>query len=202
MERTIPREHGARLAVSMLKQTLQEWWEDGASRLAAALSYYTTFAIAPVLILVIAITGVVFGEEAAELHFDDLHRLARAVGETVHLADGDVAGLAGHELETFVAQGHSSDSHGDHPVLGTPAMPLQADLLAGMHPNALDLAAFACGDGFVPAPGPLESLEAVWRARLHAADSREGFRRELRQRYGSGTAALARHNRRMTGDLR
>ena len=49
----------------LLKQTFDEWSEDKASRLAAALAYYTIFSIAPLLVIVIAIAGLVFGEEAA-----------------------------------------------------------------------------------------------------------------------------------------
>jgi membrane protein len=49
----------------LFQETFQEWSEDKASRLAAALAYYTIFSIAPLLIIVIAIAGAVFGEEAA-----------------------------------------------------------------------------------------------------------------------------------------
>lgn len=49
----------------LLKETFEEWNEDKASRLAAALAYYTIFSLAPLLIIVIAIAGSVFGEEAA-----------------------------------------------------------------------------------------------------------------------------------------
>lgn len=49
----------------LLKQTFDEWNEDKASRLAAALAYYTIFSIAPLLVIIIAIAGLVFGEEAA-----------------------------------------------------------------------------------------------------------------------------------------
>ena len=34
---------------NLLKDTLREWREDGATRLAAALAYYTTFSLAPLL---------------------------------------------------------------------------------------------------------------------------------------------------------
>lgn len=43
----------------------KSWSEDKASRLAAALSYYTIFSIAPLLVLAIAVAGLVFGREAA-----------------------------------------------------------------------------------------------------------------------------------------
>jgi membrane protein len=51
---------------TLLKNAAQEWSEDKASRLAAALSYYTIFSLAPLLVIVIAIAGLVFGEEAAQ----------------------------------------------------------------------------------------------------------------------------------------
>lgn len=50
----------------LLKETFREWREDGASRLAAALAYYTTFSLAPLLILIIAIAGLIGGREAAQ----------------------------------------------------------------------------------------------------------------------------------------
>ena len=49
----------------LLQETFSEWNKDKASRLAAALAYYTVFSLAPLLIIVIAIAGSVFGEEAA-----------------------------------------------------------------------------------------------------------------------------------------
>lgn len=45
----------------LIKETFQDWSEDKAARLAAALSYYTVFSLAPLLVLVIAITGMIIG---------------------------------------------------------------------------------------------------------------------------------------------
>lgn len=52
--------------ISLLKQTFTEWQEDKAPTLAAALAYYTVFSLAPLLIIVIAIVGLVFGTDAAQ----------------------------------------------------------------------------------------------------------------------------------------
>lgn len=52
--------------LDLLKQTFREWRDDGANRLAAALAYYTTFSLAPLLVLIIAIAGLVGGREAAQ----------------------------------------------------------------------------------------------------------------------------------------
>ena len=49
----------------LLKATIKAWRADKAPRLAAALSYYTLFSMAPVLVIAIAMVGLVFGEEAA-----------------------------------------------------------------------------------------------------------------------------------------
>ena len=51
--------------LNLIKDTFREWREDGANRLAAALAYYTTFSLAPLLVLVIAIAGLAGGREAA-----------------------------------------------------------------------------------------------------------------------------------------
>jgi membrane protein len=49
---------------TLLKLTYQDWQEDNASRLSAALAYYTIFSLAPMLVLVIAITGLIWETEA------------------------------------------------------------------------------------------------------------------------------------------
>ncbi|MEH2010508.1 YihY/virulence factor BrkB family protein [Nostoc sp.] len=69
----------------LLQETFKEWSEDKASRLAAALAYYTIFSIAPLLIIVIAIAGVVFGEDAAR-------------GQIV----GQIQGLVGKDGAQFI----------------------------------------------------------------------------------------------------
>lgn len=55
-----------KVIIELLKETFHEWQEDKASRLAAALAYYTAFSIAPLLVIAIAIAAIVFGEEAAQ----------------------------------------------------------------------------------------------------------------------------------------
>src|SRR5919106_4223609 len=49
-----------------VKQTVTQWFEDDPFQLAAALSYYTLFSLAPLLIIVIAVAGFAFGREAAQ----------------------------------------------------------------------------------------------------------------------------------------
>jgi len=69
----------------MLKRTAENWIDAKAPRLAAALAYYTIFSAAPLLIIVVGIAGLVFGQDAAE-------------GRIVHEIDG----LVGREGATFI----------------------------------------------------------------------------------------------------
>src|SRR5690242_14599507 len=48
-----------------LKTACYYWFEDSASQMGAALAYYSLFSLAPVLIIAIAVTGLVYGEAAA-----------------------------------------------------------------------------------------------------------------------------------------
>ena len=52
--------------MGLVLKTITEWREDQAARLAAALAYYMTFSLAPLLVVVIAIAGQVGGREAAQ----------------------------------------------------------------------------------------------------------------------------------------
>jgi membrane protein len=47
-------------AFSLLKQTFQEWLQDKAPQLGAALAYYTVFSLAPLVLVLLAIIGVIF----------------------------------------------------------------------------------------------------------------------------------------------
>src|SRR5438093_6799926 len=61
----------------LLSATFNEWMEDKAPRLGAALAYYTAFSIAPLLILLVASAGLV------------------VKGDTTLQAEGQIAAIAG-----------------------------------------------------------------------------------------------------------
>jgi membrane protein len=50
----------------LFKEAFKGWNEDNASRMAAALAYYTVFSLAPLLVICIALAGLIFGQEAAQ----------------------------------------------------------------------------------------------------------------------------------------
>lgn len=81
----------------LLKKTWAGWTEDKAPRLAAALAYYSIFSMAPLLIIVIAVAGLVFGEEAAR-------------GEIVTQVSGTIGPQAARTLEEMVQ--HAGEHEG------------------------------------------------------------------------------------------
>jgi membrane protein len=54
-----------KMAWSLARETMISWSDDYASSMGAALAYYTMFSIAPLLLIVISVAGLFFGEQAA-----------------------------------------------------------------------------------------------------------------------------------------
>ena len=49
----------------LLKQTFQEWLQDKAPQLGAALAYYTVFSLAPLILVLLAVVGIIFRNDPA-----------------------------------------------------------------------------------------------------------------------------------------
>jgi membrane protein len=89
----------------LLKKSAQAWNDDYAQSMGAALAFYTIFSLAPLLIIVIAVGGLFFGEEAArgEIVFqlsglmgDDSARTVQALlASASHPSSSVLAGLFG-----------------------------------------------------------------------------------------------------------
>ncbi|HUE99541.1 MAG TPA: YihY/virulence factor BrkB family protein [Anaerolineales bacterium] len=68
---------------NLLKLTYQGWKEDKASRLSAALAYYTIFSLAPLLVIIIAITGIFWQREVVQSQvMNQVEALVGAEGRT------------------------------------------------------------------------------------------------------------------------
>ncbi len=70
------RPHGL---LSLLKQTVVDFFDDNAPRHGAAIAYYTLFALAPVLLIVIAVAGFVVGEDVVRSEL--LAQIAALIGK-------------------------------------------------------------------------------------------------------------------------
>ena len=49
---------------TLVKTAVSSWVDDYAPSMGAALSYYTVFSLAPLLLIVISVAGLVFGDDA------------------------------------------------------------------------------------------------------------------------------------------
>jgi membrane protein len=66
IDRSAPPRLTPRVVWSLLAETVYEWSEDRAPRLGAALAFYTVFALAPGLIVIIALAALLLGQQAAQ----------------------------------------------------------------------------------------------------------------------------------------
>lgn len=64
--------------MKLLRQAFAKWMKDNALRMGAALSFYTVFSLAPLLIIVIAVSGIVFGQSVAQEQI--LNQIAQLIG--------------------------------------------------------------------------------------------------------------------------
>jgi len=131
----------------MTRQTFTEWSNDKGGRLGAALSYYTVFSLAPLLLLVISIAGLAFGREAAE---------GRMFGTLAGLVGADTSRL----IQAAVTKAHESRSGG---ILGTIAG--IAILLAGATGVVIELQG-AINTVWKVEPKPHRGIWGVVRTRL------------------------------------
>ena len=87
----------------LFKEAASGWVDDGAMRLSSSLAYYAIFSLAPLLVIVVSIAGLVFGEEAAR------GQLAQQIATLAGAGAGDA----------IQAAVHSSASHQTTGVLAT-----------------------------------------------------------------------------------
>ncbi len=77
-----------RHVLPILKDAASDWVDDGAMRLSSSLAYYAIFSLAPLLVIVISIAGLVFGEDAArgQLSQQIAHLAGKNAGEAIQAA--------------------------------------------------------------------------------------------------------------------
>lgn len=89
---------GLRKLLRLAVEAVKAWFDDYAPSMGAAISYYTVFSLAPLLVIVIAVAGGVFGREAVQ-------------GEITGQISGMVGAQGAQMIEGLVAQ-HSDTGRG------------------------------------------------------------------------------------------
>jgi membrane protein len=101
------KRQGWRVGWTLVRAALSSWIDDYAPSMGAALSYYTVFSLAPLLLIVVSVAGLVFGEEAVrgelfaqlqQLMGDDaakaVQSLLASVSQPTHGVIGTAVGVA------------------------------------------------------------------------------------------------------------
>ncbi len=133
-------------AFRLLKETFDEWSEDKAPRLAAALAYYTAFSIAPLLVIIIAVAGLAFGQEAAR-------------GQIVSQVQGAIGQESAQVLEEIIANAYQPDVGIFATIIGIVTLVLGAAGFFGQLQDALNTI-------WEVAPKPGQSILAMIRQRF------------------------------------
>jgi membrane protein len=109
----------------MLKAAVADWREDRATRLSAALAYYSVFSLAPLIVIAISIAGVFFGEEAAR-----------------GAIEGQIAGAIGRDaaagVEEMIEGARQSDAAGVMAIVGVVLLLVAASGVFGQLQDALN----------------------------------------------------------------
>jgi membrane protein len=90
-----------RALFNLCKEAVLSWQADYAPSMGAALAYYTVFSIAPLLLIVIAVAGLVFGEAAA--HGAIFEQLSGLMGEQGAMAVQGLLNSVNKPAEGIVA---------------------------------------------------------------------------------------------------
>jgi len=90
--------------LSLSREAIDAWLDDRAASLGAALAYYTLFSLAPLLLIVVSVAGLVFGAEAARGEIFD--QISGLMGPTsaaaIELLLASVNWPAGNVLGTLI----------------------------------------------------------------------------------------------------
>jgi len=114
-----------RVLWSVARDTVSEWVKHNASSLGAALSFYTLFSIAPILVIAMAVAGAIFGPPVAESHV--LEQMRSLLGE---------AGAAA--MQSLLSSAHQSGQKGFAAAVGVVTLLIGATSVFGELQNTLD----------------------------------------------------------------
>jgi len=114
-----------RVLWSVARDTVSEWVKHNASSLGAALSFYTLFSIAPILVIAMAVAGAIFGPPVAESHV--LEQMRSLLGE---------AGAAA--MQSLLSSAHQSGQKGFAAAVGVVTLLVGATSVFGELQNTLD----------------------------------------------------------------
>jgi membrane protein len=112
--------------IELIRETAVGFSRDHGSMLAASLAYYTIFAIAPLLVIAVAVAGFIFGDAAAE-------------GQIVDAIQGTVGREAAVVIEQLIASTSQSSAGLVATIISTALLFFGASGLFGQLQRALNI---------------------------------------------------------------
>jgi len=112
-------------AWSLARETVSSWSDDYAASMGAALAYYTMFSLAPLLLIVISLAGLFFGEQAAR-------------GEILDQLEGLMGVEGAHAVQALLASVNEPKAGILATLFGVGALVVGATTVIGELQNALD----------------------------------------------------------------
>jgi len=117
-------------SVRLLKTTFRHWLEDKAPQLGAALAYYTVFSLAPMVLVLLAVFGLIYGNSEVARR-EILHQLYSFLDRSSAKAVEDIAASAGKPTASYRMRSTPSGASNQSPAGVSPA---------------------SCARGFYPSP--------------------------------------------------
>src|SRR5690349_16543237 len=87
----------------MVRTTVDRFTDDDCTTMAAAIAYYTTFSMAPLLLMVISIVGIVFGRDAVQHYVQT--QIQGLIGEGAAAQVGAMVQNAGEHASKGIISG-------------------------------------------------------------------------------------------------
>jgi membrane protein len=114
-----------KIAFKICKETVNEFFEDKCMRLGAALAFYSIFSIAPILLIIISVVGLIYGPEAVK-------------GELDKQIEGAVGSESARVIQSMLASTAKKENSCLAVAIGTATLLLGASGVFGQLKDALN----------------------------------------------------------------
>lgn len=142
----------------LIRETVAGWQRDNVARLAASLAFYTIFSLAPLLIIVVGLVGVII--ERMQVIYIGVTINEASLIDRIALETRDLIGARGEDLvRTIIAEGSGTDTGMVATIVGLVTLLAGATLVFAELQNALNKV-------WKVEPKVVNGIVAVLRARL------------------------------------
>jgi membrane protein len=139
-----------RLVPKLLKTALAGWWNDRALSLGAAISFYTLFSMAPALLIVVSVAGLIYGRDAAQgaivgeigglIGTEPAAAIEAMIGSASDFGSSVVGTIVGFTIFLFLATGALVELQDDLNIIWKAPPPEKSTIIVLLRTRLLSLA--------------------------------------------------------------